>query len=171
MLTFRNENQSCSFDSVESKCQRIAKERVYGKKSNNAATNVKNNSNAPSTSTSCSCENSTNKCRAELLKFLTPRPSTAKEECRTFEPYVSPCGFFSSNSSFKGCGLGFCPSNPSGKKRPTKTKGLGKKISSSTLHSIESVNDLRAWGICKEDKRNHFLELMNPDEVIQKTLS
>ena len=39
-------------------------------------------------------------------------------------------------------------------------KGLGKRISTNTMHGVNSVNDLRAWGQSVEDRRRHFLEKM-----------
>jgi hypothetical protein len=58
----------------------------------------------------------------------------------------------------------FCQSGKQAPKRPgLKVKGLGKKISNSTLHGVDSINDLRSWSNCKDDRRKQFLEFMNPD--------
>lgn len=83
----------------------------------------------------------------------------------------SPCGYFYASSIFNKCRFkntfrptclrtgctNYMAVNP-------RMRGLGKKISSNTLHTVESVNDLRAWSVCKDDQRRYFMEKMFPSE-------
>lgn len=44
--------------------------------------------------------------------------------------------------------------------QPLKKKNLVRKISTNTLHGVDSVNDLRSWSLNKEERRKHYLEQM-----------
>ena len=136
------------------------------------------NANARSTQSTgllskiCLAPNSGNEsCRADLCKIVAPTETTFGNDVCTDEISMSepsPCGWFQpqlfANCAARKCrplchyssGQGYLMSKP---KRP----GVHKKISSNTLHGIDSVNDLRSWSNCKDDRRKYFLEKMFPD--------